>query len=633
MILFPGRAVRIWLYLAAIVAVCGALFLVMFPLNPPRKILDDAAVEDSGTAGFRSDVETKPSHLLKPPRPPSDYLGSASCAECHPKIAHQYASHSMAKSMAEIAAAPALEEFGEQATFSPDERHIYQVEKTATGTNHHERFLDIDGQVIYDQSVQIDYEVGSGVHGRSYLIQREGAMFMSPISWYSKAHRWNLSPGYKLPVHRRFERRVTSACLNCHVGRLNELAGQNDHFGKSPFLETSIGCERCHGPGGRHVAFHRASLVAGEIDPIVNPAKLDFARREDVCSQCHLQGEGRIPNYGCEVGDFRPGQRLEETAVVFVKGTHTTAEGKSRAVSHVDQMRSSVCYQKSAGRLGCISCHDPHSMPAEREKTAFYRSKCLSCHEQQGCRVPESDRRKRSANDSCIECHMPSRGASDIPHTSHTDHRLLRVPVVAPTESPTSPELPVMFDSAESRLSQLTIDRARGLWLAEHAEMRTDRQMALTALGLLENVAKQLPDDADVLDGLGTASAVAGRLDDSVKFWKQALELEPKRDLTLRTTALTLQNTKRVDEAIPLMEKYLEIQPWNASMWGRYSNIQGMSGNWQKALEAAKRSEQIDPSTPRIYQWLSKVYQELGDQQQSQHYQNLFDRIKPQGAK
>lgn len=48
--------------------------------------------------------------------------------------------------------------------------------------------------------------------------------------------------------------------------------------------DWNVGCERCHGPGSEHVA-HQGR------PNIVNPAKLDYVHANDVCIQCHSQGQ------------------------------------------------------------------------------------------------------------------------------------------------------------------------------------------------------------------------------------------------------------------------------------------------------------------------------------------------------
>lgn len=571
--------------------------------------------------------------LPQPPPLTTDYVGSSACATCHPKIAEAYRTHSMSRSMASVEAASPLEDYGSVATFSPDGQHQYRVEKTDGGILHHERFADSQGEPLYDQAVRVDYAMGSGVHGRSYLIDRGGTMTMSPITWYSGAKRWNLSPGYSLPVHPRFDRQIKDGCLDCHVGRVNAVRGHDQHVANPPFLELSIGCERCHGPGGEHVKFHQsapAGGVAGKADPIINPAKLEPARREDVCAQCHLQGHGRIPHYGTEVGDYRPGQRLEETCVIFVEGTRTSAEG-TRAVSQVEQMRASTCFQQSQGKFGCISCHDPHSLPAEEEKVTFYRLKCLECHTDRGCKLPESKRQAPPANDSCMHCHMPKLGASDVPHTAQTDHRVLRKPGVEHT--PPGRGLPEIFDHADKRLPELTVQRARGIWLAEQGEAQSNPRFAMEATRLLAVVVEHLPRDADTLEALGTAAAMEGRFEDSLTWWKRALEVEPNRESVLRPTAMILMNSARSAEALTYLERFLKEQPDNASMWGRCSQLLGQAQRWREAIAAGKKAESLDPSQARIYQWLSHACGQAGDEAQSRHYQALHERMRAAGRR
>ena len=62
--------------------------------------------------------------------------------------------------------------------------------------------------------------IGSGRQAFSYLIEHDGFLFESPITWYAKDRRWGLSPGYERRVS-RFERPILSECLvlPCQQGR------------------------------------------------------------------------------------------------------------------------------------------------------------------------------------------------------------------------------------------------------------------------------------------------------------------------------------------------------------------------------------------------------------------------------
>lgn len=564
-------------------------------------------------------------------RTPSDsateFVGSRICAECHSKIAESYSKSGMGRSLWTVAEAPDLEDYDRQTSFSPDDRHVYSVERSAAGVFHHERLVDQNGETIYDQKEQIQFALGSGIQGRSFLIERNGRFFLSPIGWYSRAGKWDLSPGYHLPHHKRFSREVNEACLECHTGRMNADPDQLNHFRTPPFFEAAIGCERCHGPGGSHVRFHRDKQTESR-DPIVHPGRLSPEAREDVCSQCHLQGEGRILRPGRRFGDFRPGERLEESYIIFIRGTRTKADGSTRAVSQVEQTQESACFTGSGGKFGCISCHDPHAQPPRDDIDQYYRSRCLECHESRGCSLDEATRRKSHQDDSCIACHMPRLTASDVPHTSQTDHRILKRPgSEVPSEEPFD-DNPAIFNDADQRLPGLVVNRARGIWLAEQAEFRTDPQLADKAFRLLGPVSRQLPDDVEVWNALGTAAAVQQQFEDALTYWRRSLALKPNQASTLRTAAILLSNMGRHQAARPLMERHLSLQPSNALMWGRYSHLVGQAGQIDQAIEAAEKSRALDPSLPRTYAWLAELYGRKGDTQRREQILRLQERLR-----
>src|SRR5262249_54071034 len=131
-------------------------------------------------------------------------------------------------------------------------------------------------------------------------------------------------------------------------------------------------------------------------------------------------------------------------------------------VGHMDQLRQSVCYQKSKD-LTCLTCHDPHEAEKPADLTAFYRKKCLGCHTVQSCGLEQAQRLSKDPADNCVACHMPS-GDTDIPHIAFTHHRIGRhTTKPAPAPAPTrAPDLVATDDVA--RLPAL--DQQRNLGLA-----------------------------------------------------------------------------------------------------------------------------------------------------------------------
>src|SRR5262249_2793876 len=159
---------------------------------------------------------------------------------------------------------------------------------------------------------------GSGRRGRSYLIDRGGCLFQSPVSWYSQQSIWDLAPGYK-NRNQHFERPVAADCLFCHSNQVNSVPGRISQYVEPIFSGYGIGCEGCHGPGQLHAAAYARGDTAAAAYSIVNPARLDPEAREAVCQQCHLQGEARIARPGRKPIDYRPGLPLREFLSIYVR--------------------------------------------------------------------------------------------------------------------------------------------------------------------------------------------------------------------------------------------------------------------------------------------------------------------------
>ena len=160
-----------------------------------------------------------------------------------------------------------------------------------------------DANVRIQGSRSLEYFVGSGTVGRSYLFSIDGFLYQAPVSYYSAAQRWDLSPGYQNYDRLHLTRPVEPVCLRCHASRLQPLAGTLNGFADPAFLEGGIGCERCHGSGEEHIAKIKTGKIEGGPG-VVNPRKLSPERRDSVCAQCHLTGVARIDKSGRDSGNF-----------------------------------------------------------------------------------------------------------------------------------------------------------------------------------------------------------------------------------------------------------------------------------------------------------------------------------------
>lgn len=570
--------------------------------------------------------------VAKPAPPAENYIGSAACAECHQEIHDKYQTHSMARSLASVLDNEALA-LEDRVEISPPGSRRYLVEKRDDAVFHHERFLDQEGETVYDQAVPMDFVIGSGRRGQSYLINRDGLFFMSPLTWYAQENQWDLSPGYEPSDHPRFGRRLSEGCIACHAGRPNRQRDASHRFhAETPFFEKAIGCERCHGPGEGHRAYYAPLNLQSPkptSDPIVNPRDLSPELQNAVCYQCHLQGSARILRYGRGDLDFRPGEPLESTWVTFVPDTRNEHLGHAEAVSQVEQMLESTCSQQSNGRMTCTSCHDPHGLPRPESRTAFYRERCLKCHNSTDAECGlEMGTRIARADNSCIACHMPALKANDVPHTSQTDHRILRNPEEHRIVSnPSRSSSLIIFPHAVGPIPEVEQQRAWGLLLAGQAERQQDPQKAAAALERLAPLLEVFPQDADLMDAVGNSHYVRGKSDQAVKFWQQALTVDPTRQSTIEALLIAAHAEQRYESAIQWAEAFLELNSWQSDIYGRKAHVLGQQGKMDAAIEAAKQGLELHPGSLPLHGWLAEVYKLRGQDDLHRHHAQLLKRL------
>ena len=626
----PDKSRRLSITAVAILTI-GLIAFWAWSVSNRRKVNVPPPTVHSASSGIAS----RPVNLRRPDPPSQSYVGSKACAECHSDIYTKYQSHPMAHSLAAVEQATVVEDYS-NAQFTSGSRD-YRIERTPRGVFHHESMVDRDGQIIYDQGEQVHYALGSGQRGRSYLIDRGGLLFQSPIGWYSHGARWDLSPGYSPGSHARFNRAVGDGCLYCHAGRVAPAEPWSDRYQQPPFHELSIGCERCHGPGKEHVTFHSATSE-GKVDPIVNPVTLDAERRESVCYQCHLQGEMVMARYGRSLLDFRPGQRLDDVWVVFVG--HQAGSLENSAVSQVEQIRSSTCFSASNGRMGCISCHDPHSSPGVEEKESFYRSRCLNCHEDKGCSLPEPAQAGPPAFGSCTACHMPRLKVGDVAHTALTDHRILREAATQiPPSRPVARRHLTVFDEGEQRLPAWEVDRARGLTIMARHAARLDSDLLREAEALLlggtmvdeqniHHVVASLSDDVPAIAALGTICGMTNREAIAEDLFRRVLEIQPEHENALQWMIVLSRRQGGLDVAKSYLNRLLKVNPFTPDLYRRAPQLLEALGEQQYAIQLAEQGLQLEPTMIELREWLADAYGRAGQTERRDHQQDLLQRLK-----
>src|SRR5437762_5767935 len=145
--------------------------------------------------------------------------------------------------------------------------------------------------------------------------------------------------------------------------------------------------------------------------------------------QCHLETTStRLPHsilrFDRGAFSYKPGQPLSEYVLHFDHAPGTGWDDKFEIAHQAYRLRKSACFQKSAGKLTCTTCHDPHNAPRGDAAVQRFTGVCRGCHAQQLERLVSAKR--HTAEPNCLECHMPKRRTEDVAHVIMTDHYIQR---------------------------------------------------------------------------------------------------------------------------------------------------------------------------------------------------------------
>jgi predicted CXXCH cytochrome family protein len=593
--------------------------------KPPPS--DTPAAEDSPEPIFTSPFQNT--------RPSVKYVGDAACAQCHPDQAESYSRHPMGRSLAPVSQASALERY-DQAAHNPFEKEGLQffVEKRGLQMLHQETRRDTQGRVLTRLDGEVQFAIGSGTHGRTYLLERDGYLFQSPISWYSRKGVWDLTPSFQPAEH--FDRPAQADCLFCHANQVEPIEDSLNRYRAPLFRGYAIGCERCHGPGELHVKRREAGEEVNGVDySIVNPHHLEPSLRNSICQQCHLQGESRIVRRGRRLFDYRPGLPLHQFLSVFLRLPEFTDQ--QRSGSHAVQMAASRCFQESKGKLGCVSCHDPHASPAAAAKASHYRSRCLVCHEEKSCGLTLAARRTRSSEDNCILCHMPRAESSNIAHTAVTDHRIVRLArKPSPSGTPARPlnpsEVPLVhFHHELVRPDDKEVSRDLGLALAELARHvpGMERHVCPIALPLLQSAVQSWPEDVAAREG---AAFVLWRLDrqaEALEAFEKVLETAPRRESTLTYAAVLASSLEQTRAAIAYWRRAVEVNPWVSQYHYQLARDLAQNREWAEAVGECETARKLNTASEEIRTLLISCYLRTGQREQARKELETLIAMKP----
>ncbi len=328
------------------------------------------------------------------------FTGSQVCAGCHKEITDNFlqTTHFLTSQRASLNTI--------KGSFIKGKNNFrYDVDKVVALEKHRDSLY----QVYYHNNKEIvrrrfDIVVGSGKNGQTYLSWIGNHIIELPVSYFTQVHQWANSPGYPLsPII--FNRPVTVRCLECHSTYAEAINYNPDvpPVFDSTKLILSVGCEKCHGPAAKHVAYEMKHPNDSIGMFIVNPKRLSKQLSLDVCALCH---SGRLqetkPPFHFTAGDslsdfFEISDAAKKAGIMDVHG------------NQLGVLSASKCFQLSK-TMTCITCHNPHK--SETGNTVVFSQRCINCHTGNHTSVEGVTNNELINN--CIDCHMPLQESTSI---------------------------------------------------------------------------------------------------------------------------------------------------------------------------------------------------------------------------
>jgi len=244
---------------------------------------------------------------------------------------------------------------------------------------------DAEGAIVADFSSnpvftkdKVAYVLGKGIRQQAYL---DANYQVLPAKWDVKSKKWKPTPAVD----------GAAQCIGCHTTGFDVTTKK--------YVEMGVACEACHGPGSEHLVNNKTGIV--------NPKKLDQAKADMICGQCHSNGKDPSGKFPYAVG-FKPGDDLTK----FLVDAKPTMPGSNQ------QYSEHITSKHAKNNVGCTVCHDAHNVVLAQASSAGkpttglvhqlkqpVNDQCMSCHASE-IKDMKTHAPNAAADATCASCHM-----------------------------------------------------------------------------------------------------------------------------------------------------------------------------------------------------------------------------------
>jgi predicted CXXCH cytochrome family protein len=520
------------------------------------------------------------------------------CAPCHADIAATFAKTGMGRSFYPMRA----ESFPEKPHYHEASDSYFSMVDRAGKAFQRRWQVGHDGKPTNVEEKQVDFVMGSGNHAKTYLhLTPRGTLQQLPLGWYAeKGGYFAPNPGYDRADYPGSTRAISYECMACHNGNAKIPATNREEGAEARYLAPipqGIDCQRCHGAGQEHIA------TSGKA-AIVNPEQLAPDRAMEVCLQCHLETSSKllphsIQKHGRAPFSYVPGQPLADFMVTFDR-----APGQNNAVEVAGgayRLRQSLCFTKSAGKLGCTTCHNPHDVPRGEAALASYNKVCVDCH--------AGSHRK---TENCVGCHMPKARTEDAVHIVITDHRIQRGPSASDLTAEKAEAHETPATSYRGPVVPYYPAKVEPLYEAV-AQTRDGSNLQAGLPRLASLMTQQKPARAGFWVDLGEAYRASGDAAGAARAFEQALTRSPESAVILLKLGNVFVESRQWVKAESTLRQATVRSPNDPLAWGLLGWALWQHEKRADARAALEKAVKLDAEVPELHNYLGAVLSGAGD--------------------
>ena len=360
-----------------------------------------------------------------PPASTAQFVGSASCAQCHKQEHADWLRSHHAGAMQQASDLSVLGRF-DGSNFNKDgvESTFYKKDGKF--------WVRTDGPDGKPADFAIGYTFGV-TPLQQYLIELPGGRLQAlGIAWDARpasegGQRWfHLYPDRKLaagdPLHwTGIDQNWNYQCAWCHSTNVKKHYDPATASFHTTWSEINVGCEACHGPASNHIAWATKPEKRSSDDQTGRGFALSFDERKNVawslsekgqafrsatratskeiqvCAGCHAR-RAQFSDDAFDVSRFFDAFRPS----LIEPGLHYS-DGQQR--DEVYNYASFLQSKMHAAGVTCADCHNPHSGKIRLVHNAV----CAQCHAAERFdQISHHHHAPESEGALCANCHMPT---------------------------------------------------------------------------------------------------------------------------------------------------------------------------------------------------------------------------------